>query len=80
MFDLNPSIWHLVFLHYWFFQIRSLMGSQHSETNISNPKEIIRQGLGNPVGVNHHVRPSLSSEQLVSQSTSPQMLQQMTRF
>lgn len=63
-----------------FFQIRSLMGSQHSETNMSNPKEIIRQGLGNPVGVNHHVRPSLSSEQLVSQSTSPQMLQQMTRF
>ncbi|XP_030971078.1 transcription initiation factor TFIID subunit 12b [Quercus lobata] len=60
--------------------IRSLMGSQHSETNMSNPKEIIRQGLGNPVGVNHHVRPSLSSEQLVSQSTSPQMLQQMTRF
>ncbi|KAF3452051.1 hypothetical protein FNV43_RR08147 [Rhamnella rubrinervis] len=60
--------------------IRSLMESSHSETNTNNPKEMIRQGLGNPVGANHMIRPSLSSEQLVSQSTSSQMLQQMTRF
>ncbi|KAL5579540.1 hypothetical protein UlMin_011982 [Ulmus minor] len=59
--------------------IRSLMETSHCETN---PKEMIRQGLGNPVGVgaNHMMKPSLSSEQLISQSPGPQMLQQMTRF
>lgn len=60
--------------------IRSLMESQRSETTGSNSKEMMRQGLGNPVGANYLPRTSLSSEQLVSQSTGPQMLPQMTRF
>ncbi|ONI15399.1 hypothetical protein PRUPE_3G042400 [Prunus persica] len=58
--------------------IRTLMESSHLETNTNNPKEMMR-GFGNPVGANH-LRPSLGAEQLVSQSTGSQMLQQMTRF
>ncbi|KAK3013119.1 hypothetical protein RJ639_010120 [Escallonia herrerae] len=53
--------------------IRTLMESSHSE-NISNAKEVVRQGLGNSVGSNHFIRPSASSEQLISQSTASQML------
>lgn len=60
--------------------IRTLMESSHSEANTVNRKEMIRQGLGKPVGTNHMTRPSLSSEQLISQSTGSQMLQQPTRF
>ncbi|EXC04958.1 Transcription initiation factor TFIID subunit 12 [Morus notabilis] len=61
--------------------VRTLMESSQSEANTANRKEMIsRQGLGNPVGTNHVIRPSLSSEQLISQSTGSQMLQQMTRF
>lgn len=57
------------------------MESSHPEANMNNnPKEIVRQGLGNPVSASHLIRPSLSSEQLVSQSTGSQMLHQMTRF
>lgn len=58
------------------------MESSHSETNNNNnnPKEMIRQGLGNQVVTNHLIRPSPGSEQLVSQSTNSQVLQQMTRF
>ncbi|OAY36425.1 transcription initiation factor TFIID subunit 12b isoform X2 [Manihot esculenta] len=60
--------------------IRALRESSRSETNNNNnPKEIIRQGLGNPIVTNHLIRPP-SSEQLVSQSTSSQILQQITRF
>ncbi|XP_062008743.1 transcription initiation factor TFIID subunit 12b [Rosa rugosa] len=59
--------------------IRTLMESSHLETNTNNPKEVIR-GYGNPVGANHLGRPSLGSEQLVSQATGSQMLQQITRF
>ncbi|PQM40718.1 transcription initiation factor TFIID subunit 12b [Prunus yedoensis var. nudiflora] len=58
--------------------IRTLMESSHLEMNTNNPKEMMR-GFGNPVGSNH-LRPSLGAEQLVSQSTGSQMLQQMTRF
>ncbi|PRQ51503.1 putative transcription factor Hap3/NF-YB family [Rosa chinensis] len=59
--------------------IRTLMESSHLETNTNNPKEVIR-GYGNPVGANHLIRPSLGSEQLVSQAAGSQMLQQITRF
>ncbi|XP_062087804.1 transcription initiation factor TFIID subunit 12b [Humulus lupulus] len=59
--------------------IRTYMESSQSETNTINRKDI-RQGIGNPVGANHLQRPSLSSEQLISQPTGSQMLQQMTRY
>ncbi|XP_050381188.1 transcription initiation factor TFIID subunit 12b [Argentina anserina] len=59
--------------------IRTLMESSQLETSSNNPKEVIR-GYGNPVGANHLIRPSLGSEQLVSQATGSQMLQQITRF
>lgn len=50
-----------------------------SEAN-NTGKQMVRQGPSNQVGPNHMMRPSLSSEQLVSQSATPQMLQQTTRF
>ncbi|KAI5594145.1 hypothetical protein POPTR_003G064100v4 [Populus trichocarpa] len=60
--------------------IRALMESSQSEENNINPKEMIRQGHGNPAVTNHLIRPSPSSEQLVSQSTGSPMVQQITRF
>lgn len=59
--------------------IRALMESSQSETNTNDPREMIRQGLGNPVGVNAHMKSSASSEQLLMPSGS-QMLQQLTRY
>lgn len=59
--------------------IRTLMEPVQSETN-SAAKQMVRQGSSNQVGPNHMIRPSPSSEQLVSQSAVPQMLQQNTRF
>ncbi|XP_047960970.1 transcription initiation factor TFIID subunit 12b isoform X2 [Salvia hispanica] len=59
--------------------IRTLTEPAQSETN-SGAKQMVRQGSGNQVGQNHMIRPSPSSEQLVSQSAVPQMLQQNTRF
>ncbi|CAN6573578.1 unnamed protein product [Malus baccata var. baccata] len=59
--------------------IRALMESSNLDTNPNTPKEMIR-GFGNPVGANHLIKPSLGAEQLVSQSTGSQMMQQMTRF
>ncbi|KAJ6415839.1 hypothetical protein OIU84_004602 [Salix udensis] len=60
--------------------IRALMESSQSEENNINPKEMVRQGHGNPAVTNHLIRPSSSSEQLVSQSTGSPMVQQITRF
>ncbi|OMO66112.1 Transcription initiation factor TFIID [Corchorus olitorius] len=60
--------------------IRALMDSSQPEANANHPKEIIRQGIGNPVSANHLMRPSPSSEQLVSQAAGSQMLQQITRY
>ncbi|KAG8380141.1 hypothetical protein BUALT_Bualt07G0162700 [Buddleja alternifolia] len=59
--------------------IRNLMESVQSETN-NSAKQTVRQGPSNSVGLNHIIRASPSSEQLVSQSAVPQMLQQTTRF
>ncbi|XP_068335367.1 transcription initiation factor TFIID subunit 12b [Pyrus communis] len=59
--------------------IRALMESSNLDTNPNTPKEMIR-GFGNSVGTNHLIKPSLGAEQLVSQSTGSQMMQQMTRF
>ena len=55
------------------------MEPSQSETNTNDPREMIRQGLGNPVGVNTHMKSSASSEQLLMPSGS-QMLQQLTRY
>ncbi|GMQ08178.1 hypothetical protein CsSME_00052027 [Camellia sinensis var. sinensis] len=56
--------------------IHSVMEPSQSETNVNNGKEVARQGLINPVGTNHLIRPSPSSDQLDSQSNASQMLQQ----
>ncbi|CAN1785509.1 Transcription initiation factor TFIID subunit 12b [Linum perenne] len=63
--------------------VRALMESAHSETNNNNPnntKEAVTPGISNSVVNNHLLRPSMSSDQLVSQQNANQMLQQMTRF
>lgn len=56
--------------------VRALMESSHTETNSNNPKDmLLKQGLGN-----QPIRPSPGSDQLISQSTSSQMMQQITHF
>lgn len=60
--------------------VRMLMESSSvPESIVNNSKDISRQGHPNSAGSHHLMRP-LSSDQLVSHSTSSQMLQQMTRF
>ncbi|GFP90589.1 transcription initiation factor TFIID subunit 12b [Phtheirospermum japonicum] len=61
--------------------IRNLMEPVQSDEANTTTKQMVRQGpTTNQAGSNHMIRPSPSSEQLVSQSSVPQMLQQTTRF
>ncbi|MCI03411.1 transcription initiation factor TFIID subunit 12b-like, partial [Trifolium medium] len=60
--------------------VRTLMeSSKLPESSINNSKDISRQGHPNPAASHHLMRP-LSSDQLVSHSSTSQILQQMTRF
>ncbi|GAU32103.1 hypothetical protein TSUD_358100, partial [Trifolium subterraneum] len=60
--------------------VRTLMeSSKLPESSINNSKDISRQGHPNPAASHHLMRP-LSSDQLVSHSSTSQMLQQTTRF
>ncbi|KAK2406533.1 transcription initiation factor TFIID subunit [Trifolium repens] len=60
--------------------VRTLMeSSKLPESSINNSKDISRQGHPNPAASHHLMRP-VSSDQLVSHSSTSQILQQMTRF
>eukprot|EP00262_Sarcandra_glabra_P008695 TRINITY_DN2234_c0_g1_i1.p1 TRINITY_DN2234_c0_g1~~TRINITY_DN2234_c0_g1_i1.p1 ORF type:complete len:570 (+),score=107.13 TRINITY_DN2234_c0_g1_i1:168-1877(+) len=59
--------------------IRALMESSHSEINACNAKDTSRQGISNSI-VDHPIKPSLSSEQLVSLSSGSSMMQKVQRF
>ncbi|CAJ2663442.1 unnamed protein product [Trifolium pratense] len=60
--------------------VRTLMeSSKLPESSINNSKDISRQGHPNPSASHHLMRP-LSSDQLVSHSSTSQILQPMTRF
>ncbi|KAJ4717804.1 Transcription initiation factor TFIID [Melia azedarach] len=60
--------------------IRALMEPSQPETNTNNPREMIRQGFGNPVSIHSRIKSSPSSEQLLLQASGSQMLQQITRY
>ncbi|KAJ8624194.1 hypothetical protein MRB53_032724 [Persea americana] len=60
--------------------VQALMESSHSETDTSNARDASRQGFSNSVAVDHSVRPSPSSEQLVSPTIGSPMLQKIPRF
>ncbi|KAF8025748.1 hypothetical protein BT93_F2549 [Corymbia citriodora subsp. variegata] len=60
--------------------VRALRDSSFTERSADITKEITRQGSDNIIGPNHLIRPSPSSDHLVTQATGSQMLQQLTRF
>ncbi|GAB2212572.1 hypothetical protein Droror1_Dr00020546 [Drosera rotundifolia] len=60
--------------------IQTLMESSRPEAPTNSSREVVRQGLGNMSGSNHIMRSSLSSEQLMAQTSNSDMLQQITRF
>lgn len=60
--------------------IRNLMESTQPETS-SAVNQMVMQGSNNSVGPNHQmIRPSLSSDQLASQSSMPHIMQHANRF
>ncbi|XP_048130513.1 transcription initiation factor TFIID subunit 12b isoform X2 [Rhodamnia argentea] len=60
--------------------VHALRDSSFTERSLDISKEITRQGSDNIIGPNHLIRPSPSSDRLVTQATGSQMLQQLTRF
>ncbi|XP_077215152.1 transcription initiation factor TFIID subunit A isoform X2 [Tasmannia lanceolata] len=59
--------------------IRSMIESSNSQTDTSNARDTTRQGFGNAV-VDHPIKPTPSSEQLISHSHGIPMMHKVPRF
>ncbi|XP_068644271.1 transcription initiation factor TFIID subunit 12b-like isoform X2 [Aristolochia californica] len=60
--------------------IRALMETSKSETDASNARDTIRQGIASSAVVDHPIKPSPSSEQLLSPPVGSLMMQKVPRF